>query len=178
MRSPLASRLTGRDRPAYRAGVTDERARPAGHGSRVADDEALDAAQAEALSRAAREAVRQPADPRIERSFAHLGLVPDDDPEPSPRRATVPRGRTRRAAVPAESRAVATDMADEPVVAPLPEAASTVPTDQRPLLEAIEAWQLSTGDLRRRLDVVTWLLAALTVVIGLLAVVLILRGPG
>lgn len=39
------------------------------------DDEAARAAE---LSRAAREAVRQPADPRIDRQLARMGLAPDD----------------------------------------------------------------------------------------------------
>ena len=36
--------------------------------------------QAAELSRAAREAVRQPADPRIDRQLARLGLADDEDP--------------------------------------------------------------------------------------------------
>ena len=36
--------------------------------------------QAAELSRAAREAVRQPADPRIDRQLARMGLADDEDP--------------------------------------------------------------------------------------------------
>ena len=36
--------------------------------------------QAAQLSRAAREAVRQPADPRIDRQLARMGLADDEDP--------------------------------------------------------------------------------------------------
>jgi hypothetical protein len=42
------------------------------------EDGAPDAAQAAELSRAAREAVRQPADPRIDRQLAWMGLATDD----------------------------------------------------------------------------------------------------
>jgi hypothetical protein len=40
----------------------------------------LEELQAAELSRAAREAVRQPADPRIDRQLARMGLADDDDP--------------------------------------------------------------------------------------------------
>jgi hypothetical protein len=39
--------------------------------------------QAAELSRAAREAVRQPADPRIDRQLARMGLADDEDPAQS-----------------------------------------------------------------------------------------------
>ncbi len=39
--------------------------------------------QAAELSRAAREAVRQPADPRIDRQLARMGLADDEDPAPN-----------------------------------------------------------------------------------------------
>ena len=44
--------------------------------------------QAAQLSRAAREAVRQPADPRIDRQLARMGLADDEDPQNGPRTAT------------------------------------------------------------------------------------------
>lgn len=53
--------------------------RPAGAGDANGEDEA----EAE-LSRAARQAVRQPPDPRIEKSFAHLGLGLDAEPARPP----------------------------------------------------------------------------------------------
>jgi len=46
----------------------------------------------EALSRAAREAVRQPPDPRLERSFAHLGTGADAPPA-TPARPARPRSQ-------------------------------------------------------------------------------------
>ena len=48
-----------------------------------AEDEADDPTQAAELSRAAREAVRQPADPRIDRQLAWMGLA-DDEPAGAP----------------------------------------------------------------------------------------------
>jgi len=132
--------LTGSGRPAYRGRVQDDPTRRARQTPALTDDPPHDDEQSQALSRAARDAVRQPADPRIEKSFAHLGIVSEAAPD-----------------------------------TPGPDASAF---DQAPLLEAIATWLRSTDDLRRRLDVVTWLLAGLTVLIGLLAVVLIVRGPG
>ena len=44
--------------------------------------------QAAELSRAAREAVRQPADPRIDRQLARMGLADDEDPTQNGPRAS------------------------------------------------------------------------------------------
>jgi hypothetical protein len=44
--------------------------------------------QAAELSRAAREAVRQPADPRIDRQLARMGLADDEDPAQNGSRAS------------------------------------------------------------------------------------------
>ena len=44
--------------------------------------------QAAELSRAAREAVRQPADPRIDRQLARMGLADDEDPTQNGLKAT------------------------------------------------------------------------------------------
>ena len=49
--------------------------------------------QAAELSRAAREAVRQPADPRIDRQLARMGLADDADPTQSSGRAPARGGR-------------------------------------------------------------------------------------
>ncbi len=132
------------------------------------DDETLDPEQAEALSKAAREAVRQPADPRLEKSFAHLGLVPDPEPRTAPKRA-----RTRKpAAVPA-----VVDV--EPVVAPAP--AEPVPppaaaVGPEPLADAVTNLARSTDQIRRRLEILTWMLAGVLVLMVLLAVLLLVRG--
>jgi hypothetical protein len=151
--------------------VTDERAAGSGRRPGAHDDEPLDAEQAEALSRAAREAVRQPADPRIERSFAHLGLVPEADAAAQP--APAARSRSRRAPASAVDRP-----AREAAASPEAPHAAPGTLDAEPLLDAIAAWQRSTDELRRRLDILTWLLAGVTALIGVLALVLILRGPG
>jgi hypothetical protein len=76
-----------------------------------ADPAAEEAARAAQLSRAAREAVRQPADPRIDRQLARMGLAPSDGepPEapqaPSPGRGVPPdeMGRLEAALVDAEA---------------------------------------------------------------------------
>jgi hypothetical protein len=59
--------------------------------ARPSDPVAEEAARAAELSRAAREAVRQPADPRIDRQLARMGLAPDD----APVEAGDPRGPAR-----------------------------------------------------------------------------------
>jgi len=104
----------------------------------------------EALSRAAREAVRQPADPRLEESFARLGLFNDEEGN-APKRARVGRAG--------------------PTVVDAPPA-----PDLEPLRREIAGWRTTAEDLSRRLAIITWILLALTVTIGLLAVVLIVRG--
>ena len=60
----------------------DERGHPA------AAEPTPEELQAAELSRAAREAVRQPADPRIDRQLARMGLADDEDP---PKTAPGPR---------------------------------------------------------------------------------------
>lgn len=58
-----------------------------------ADPAAEEAARAAELSRAAREAVRQPADPRIDRQLARMGLAPSDgQPPEAPQAASPGRG--------------------------------------------------------------------------------------
>jgi hypothetical protein len=49
--------------------------------------------QAAELSRAAREAVRQPADPRIDRQLARMGLADDEDPTQNSVRSPAPSVR-------------------------------------------------------------------------------------
>src|SRR5687767_13236837 len=98
-----------------------------GKAGRAPDDE-----QAEALSRAAREAVRQPADPRLEQSFARLGLFADEEPA---------RARLPRAARPAPT------VVDPPAPAQ---------PDLEPLRLEIAGWRSTAEDLGRRLEIITW----------------------
>ena len=100
-------RLTGPGRPAYRAAM-DDRQRPSRRTAPLpdpastlleprdappdAEDPPPEPETSEALSRAAREAVRQPPDPRLERSFAHLGTGADAPPA-TPARLARPRSQ-------------------------------------------------------------------------------------
>jgi hypothetical protein len=54
----------------------------------------LEELQAAELSRAAREAVRQPADPRIDRQLARMGLADDEDPAQNGLRTPARSART------------------------------------------------------------------------------------
>ena len=162
--------------PAYRSRVTQERAPRTRRRATRQDDETLDPEQAEALSRAAREAVRQPADPRLEKSFAHLGLVPDPEPK-----AAAKRTRTRRAAVAPvlEAEPIPTvthaerPAPPEPVAPPAPAAR---PADVQSLVDAIATLTRSTDDIRRRLEILTWMLAGVLVGVALIALILLVRG--
>ena len=157
--------------------MTQERAPRTRRRAPRQDEETLDPEQAEALSRAAREAVRQPADPRLEKSFAHLGLVPDPEPKTAPKRT-----RTRRTAavapnpeaepVPAVAGVERTPTL-EPVAPPAPPARAV---DVQPLVEAIATLTRSTDEIRRRLEVVTWMLAGVLVGVAVVAVILLVRG--
>ena len=109
---------------------------------------AAEAEQAERLSRAAREAVRQPADPRLEKSFGHLGLFGDEDQPPA--------GAAARTA-PAAS------------VVPAPPA----PVDLEPLRADLLALRLAVNRLDRRLGTVLGFLAILAVVTAILAVIVL-----
>ena len=157
--------------------MTHERAARARRRAPRQDEETLDPEQAEALSRAAREAVRQPADPRLEKSFAHLGLVPDPEPKPAPKRQ-----RTRRAtpaAADADAAGPVPPAAPVVPVAPSEPVASPVPAvDLQPLVAAVAALARTTEDIRRRLDVLTWMLAGVLVALGAVALFLLVRGPG
>ncbi len=152
--------------------MSQERAARARRRAPRQDDETLDPEQAEALSKAAREAVRQPADPRLEKSFAHLGLVPDPEPKKAPKRT-----RTRKpAAVPAvvEVEPTVAPATAEPLPAPAP--ASAPALDIQPLAEAVANLARTTDEIRRRLEVLTWMLAGVLVLMALLAVLLLVRG--
>jgi hypothetical protein len=121
--------------------------------SPAGDDE-----QAEALSRAAREAVRQPADPRLERSFAKLGLFSDDD---NPTATTDPA----RPGTPPQ---------------PPPSPAATVGSaatsvDLEPLHVQLATLQATTERLERRVGTATTLLIGLAVAIAVLIVLAVVR---
>jgi hypothetical protein len=63
------------------------------------DDEQGDAAEQARLSRAAREAVRHPADPRIDRQLARMGLAPDADDAAEVRNASTTELQEVRSAI-------------------------------------------------------------------------------
>jgi len=158
----------------YRSRVTQERAARTRRRAPRQDDETLDPEQAEALSRAAREAVRQPADPRLEKSFAHLGLVPDPEPKTAPKRT-----RTRRpaAVAPVAEAEPVTAAAPAETVAPPAPAAPAPAVDLQPLADAIAALTRTTDEIQRRLQVLTWLVAGVLVAVAIVAVILLVRGP-
>lgn len=185
MYTPAGSRVQpGRDAfdpsvdPPYRSRVTQERAARTRRRPPRQDDETLDPEQAEALSRAAREAVRQPADPRLEKSFAHLGLVPDPEPKAAPKRTRTRRPTAVAPVVDAEpDTAVAPPeraVAGEPLPPPVPAAR---PVDLQPLVDAIATLSRTTDEIRRRLDMLTWMLAGVLIAVALVAVILLVRSP-
>ena len=109
------------------------------------DEAAIEQARAAELSRAAREAVRQPADPRIDRQLARMGLAPaDEDTAP-------PGSMDRQAAQPAR--------ADE-----LEAARATSTATQAGLERAT-----------RRLDLLTWVVTIEGIAIAILALLVLIR---
>lgn len=121
-------------------------------------DQAADDELAAELSRAAREAVRQPPDPRLEASFAKLGLWSD------------PNASSETAA--AEGEAPARARAADP--ARLPTSATDGHEDLRAALLEI---QLATEGLRRRLDLALRLEAVIIVLVAIVALLVLVR-PG
>jgi hypothetical protein len=121
-------------------------------------DQAADDELAAELSRAAREAVRQPPDPRLEASFAKLGLWSDPnapaDPDAAERETP--------------ARAHATDPAQ------LPTSAADGHEDLRAALLEI---RLATEGLRRRLDLALRLEAVVIVLVAIVALLVLVR-PG
>jgi hypothetical protein len=109
--------------------------------------------QAEALSRAAREAVRQPADPRLERSFAKLGLSSDDH---SPTATTDP---ARAASAPSPAAIVG----------------SATSVDLEPLRVQLAGLQATTERLDRRMGTAIGLLIGLALGLGVLIVLVLVR---
>ena len=115
-----------------------------------ADRDAADAAAAEAISRAAREAVRQPPDPRLERSFAHLAA--DGDAPEAPPRSPALDGGVR-----------------------VPESRTSLEADVERIRDEIAAWRTSTDRIGRQLEIVTWVMIAVTAVFALVALVVLVR---
>jgi hypothetical protein len=130
--------------------MPDEDAPRTSRRSAKADQAAEDEAAAE-LSRAAREAVRQPPDPRLEASFAKLGLWSDPD-APDAQASTGETARSRGSVSP-------TERSDDGTA------------DHADLRADLVNIRLATEGLRRRLDLAVRLEA---VVIVLLAVVILL----
>jgi hypothetical protein len=109
------------------------------------DDTPTDDETAAELSRAAREAVRQQADPRIDRQLARMGLAPEPDESvdvPAPERAATRSG-------PSED----------------------VEGLRASLAEAQSSLELTRG----RLRVLNWVIALEGVTIAILALLLLLR---
>lgn len=120
---------------------------PAGPAAAEPTPEELQAAE---LSRAAREAVRQPADPRIDRQLARMGLATDEAPPPEDG-ARVPARVVR-----------AEDLARlEDELADAQEAAADA--------------QARVGRVDRRLRQLTWAVAIEGIAVALLAVLLLVR---
>lgn len=125
-------------------------------------DPAADPEQAEALSRAAREAVRQPADPRLERSFAKLGLFTDDTPTEAgtqPPSASPPSPSTSATAT--------------PVAAVVGAAAPAVDLD--PLRAQLATLQATTERVDRRLATMTILLIIVALGVAIVALLVLVR---
>jgi hypothetical protein len=127
----------------------DPATEPAGteDGEPQLDDEA-----AAELSRAAREAVRQPADPRIDRQLARMGLAPL--PEEDAGAATPPERPSGRAA---------------------PTAIEMVRSELDGVRDTLAATRESLDGTRSRLDMLTWVVIFMGISIAILAVLLLLR---
>jgi hypothetical protein len=110
----------------------------------------LEELQAAELSRAAREAVRQPADPRIDRQLARMGLATDEAP-PAGDSARVPARVVR-----------AEDLA-------------RLEDDLAEAREAAADAQARLGRADRRLQQLTWAVTIEGVAVALLAVLLLVR---
>ena len=118
---------------------------PAGASTQAGSTDATDDETAAELSRAAREAVRQPADPRIDRQLARMGLTPA--PEDAP------------AAPPTERQLARPARTDE----------------LEQLRVTLAAAQGSLDQARRRLGVLTWVVTLEGMAIAFLAVLLLSR---
>jgi hypothetical protein len=138
----------------------------------VPDPGAADAAdtpdpeQADRLSRAARDVVHQPADPRLEKAFGHLGLFPDPPPDdvPSPAEPAPPERPARPA---------------RPAIVPgaaAPAAPPAVDFDVEALRGEVAALAAAVRGLDRRLGTVIGLLSLAVVGLGIVAVLVIVQG--
>jgi hypothetical protein len=146
------------------------------HDEATSKSDAASAEAEEALSRAAREAVRQPADPRLEKSFARLGLFTDEETPAAPPRPGEPVPDPGRGPAPAPAPARPAPVV--PTVGSISPAVDLDPlrADVSALQAAVSAVQASADRLESRLGTVTWLAMALLVAVGLLAVVVLVRG--
>lgn len=138
--------------------------RPAADPGARDDAGPLDAEQAERLSRAARDVVHQPADPRLEKAFGHLGLFPDPPPDevPPPGAPPVPDSPVAPRTVP--------DGPVTPIFVP-----SDAPVDVEPLRVELASLRAAVERLDRRIGTVIGMLALLAVVVGVLAVIVFVR---
>ena len=135
--------------------MPDEDAPRTSRRSAKADQAAEDELAAAELSRAAREAVRQPPDPRLEASFAKLGLwsVPD---APDAQGASGETERSRDSA-------------------PTTERGHDGAGDHADLRADLVNIRLATEDLRRRLDLAVRLEAVVIVLLALVILLVIVR---
>jgi hypothetical protein len=132
-------------------------------------DTASDPEQAEALSRAARDAVRQPADPRLEASFARLGLFGEETERPPRPGEPVPADPTPNLppGVPAPA------SSPRPPTIQIGAAAPAIDLD--PLRAQLAVLQATTERLERSFSRATALLAALLAVVAVLVILVLLR---
>jgi hypothetical protein len=109
-------------------------------------DDVADEARAAELSRAAREAVRGPADPRIDRQLARMGLAPaEDDADAIPSRVDRQAGRPVRA------------------------------EELEAVRATLTATQAGLDRTRGRVDLLTWVVTLEGIAIAILALLLLLR---
>lgn len=113
----------------------------------------LDDETAAELSRAAREAVRQPADPRIDRQLARMGLAPaPDETEPAS-----PPGRAPARPTPSEAEL------------------ARLRTEVETAHDDLAVTRSALARTRGRLDLLTWVVTFEGIAIAILAVLLLVR---
>ena len=141
--------------------MQDSRSAPSRSRARAVEPEPTE----EELSRAAREAVRQPADPRLDAQLMRLGLLPDDaEEEPPPKPSTAGDGST----------ATARDVATQ--ARPTSHGASTTVADLDQLRRDWTAWQETTTDAIRQLQSLTWAALVLSGLVLIIVLVVLTRG--
>jgi phytoene dehydrogenase-like protein len=119
--------------------------RPADDVASTQDDAKTDDQMSAELSRAAREAVRHPADPRIDRQLARMGLAPEPDAAAGGPTQDRPAGRSVRSGEVEELRG------------------------------SLAGAQSSLAAAQRRVVTLIWALAIEGVVIAVLAILLVIR---